>query len=115
MPKGFRGGFGGLGAIGKLMKEAEEAMQRLDQVKDELVTITVEAASGGGMVKVTANAAGAILSIKIAPEVVDPNDVEMLEDLVLAAVKDALDQSTKVREEKMVEAAGGLPGLPGLP
>jgi len=115
MPKGFRGGFGGLGNIGKLMKEAEKAMQRIDQVKDELMAITVEASSGGGMVKVTANGAGAILSIKIAPEVVDPDDVEMLEDLVLAAVKDALEQSATVREEKMAEATGGLPGLPGLP
>lgn len=99
--------------IGKLMKEVEKAMRQVQQVQDELKNTPVEASSGGGMVKVTANAAGEVLSIKISPEAVDPDDVEMLEDLVLAAVKEALEQASAIREEKMMEAAG-MSGMPGL-
>lgn len=100
--------------MNKLLKQVEKTMERVLQAEEELKEQVVEASSGGGMVKVTANGAGEVLSIKIAPEAVDPDDVEMLEDLVLAAVREAVEKAKAVREEKMSSVTGGMPGLPGL-
>ena len=108
MAKGF-GGTGKPSGINKLKKEMEKTMRQMEFVQKELEDTYVEASSGGGMVKVTANAAGQVLSIKISPEAVDPDDVEMLEDLVLAAVKDALAQASEKRDEKIL--SGLLPEM----
>ncbi|MGQ9524514.1 MAG: YbaB/EbfC family nucleoid-associated protein [Armatimonadota bacterium] len=113
MAKGF-GGAGGFPSMNKLLKQVEKTMERVAQIEEELKDMTIEASSGGGMVKVTANGAGEVLSIKIAPEAVDPDDVEMLEDLVLAAVREALEKAHAIREDKMASVAGGLPGMPGI-
>lgn len=102
--------------IAKMLKQAQQMQQKLAEAQEELAEMTVEASSGGGKIKVAANGAGEILSIKIDPEVVDPGDVEMLEDLVLAAIKEASSEAKKLAGEKMGGLTSGLniPGLPGL-
>ncbi len=98
----------------QLQKLQEELQQRLKKAEAELQEKQVEASSGGGMVTVVANGQQEILSIKINPEAVDIDDIEMLEDLVIAAINAALEKSKELREQLM----GGLPGgmnIPGLP
>lgn len=95
----------------KLMKQAQRMQAQLTQAQEELKTLTVEGASGGGMVKVTANGQGDILSITISPEVVNPEETEMLEDLILSAVKDAAGKGKALADKKMGGIAGGIPGL----
>jgi len=105
----------GLGNIQDVMKQAQEMQQRISQVQDELAHKTVTAESGGGMIKVTANGKQQILTIKIEKEVIDPNDAEMLEDLIVAGINKALEESLKVSQEEMKKAtAGMLPNIPGL-
>jgi len=87
--------------------------ERMAETQSELAARTIEASAGGGKVKVVATGAGDIVSIKIAPEVVDPNDVEMLEDLVLAGVKQALEDAKALAGEEMGKLTGGLK-IPGL-
>lgn len=101
--------------LGNLMKQAQKFQEKLAQVQEELETIEVEGTSGGGMVTVVANGKQEIVQVKIDPEVVNPDDVEMLEDLILAAVNQARERAQELSEEKMREAAGGmLPGMDGL-
>jgi len=101
--------------LGNLMKQAQKFQEKLAQVQEELETIEVEGSSGGGMVTVTANGKQEIVQIKIDPEVVNPDDVEMLEDLILAAVNQARERAQEVSEEKMRDATGGmLPGMDGM-
>lgn len=86
----------------------------LAKVQEELANITVEGTSGGGMVKVIANCQRQIVEVKIDPEVINPDDKEMLEDLVAAAVNQALENAAKRSEEEMAKVAGPLAGnLPG--
>lgn len=85
----------------------------MKKMQDELKGKIVEATSGGGMVTVTANGRQEILSIKIEPEVVNPEDVEMLEDLILAAVNEAKRKSEELAQEEMKKITGGL-NIPGL-
>lgn len=87
--------------------------ERMAETQSELAAKTIEASAGGGKVKVVATGAGDIVSIKIAPEVVDPNDVEMLEDLVLTGVKQALEDAKALAGEEMGKLTGGLK-IPGL-
>jgi len=98
--------------LGELMKQAQKFQQRLAQVQEELEKIQVEGTSGGGMVTVVANGKQEITEVKIDPEVVNRDDVEMLEDLIVAAVNQARERAQEVAEEKMRKAAGGV--LPGL-
>lgn len=86
---------------------------QMSLAQEELGNETVEAMSGGGMVKVKANGHGDITSVSIAKEVVDPEDVEMLEDLVLSAVKEAIRMSRELAEKRMGSLTGGL-NIPGL-
>ena len=111
------GPFGGMPNIAKIMKEAQQMGDKMKKVEEELKTIQVEAASGGGMVKAVVTASGDLVSIKIAPEVVDPEDVEMLEDLVVTAIREALESAQDLREEKLGGVTAGLQGMkmPGLP
>ena len=88
--------------------------EELSRVQEELANITVEGSSGGGMVKVIANCQNQIMEVKIEPEVIDPEEKEMLEDLIAAAVNQALENAQKRSQEEMSKVSGGLMGnLPG--
>lgn len=88
--------------------------ERLAKAQNDLAGQTVEASAGGGKVTVTASGSGDITAIKIAPDVVDPQDVEMLEDLVLSGVREAQEAARQLQAESMGKVTGGLGGLPGL-
>lgn len=104
---------GGGGQMQHLLRQAEEMQKKMAKVQEELETREVEATSGGGAVTARATGKQDIVSIKIAKEAVDPNDVEMLEDLVLTAVREALRKSREMVEGEMKKVTGGL-NLPGL-
>ena len=87
--------------------------EQMAKTQSELESKTVEVSTGGGKVKVTANGAGDVLAIKIDKEVVDPNDVEFLEEMVLSAVQQAVEQGKALAQSEMSKITGGL-GLPGL-
>ncbi|NLV90844.1 MAG: YbaB/EbfC family nucleoid-associated protein [Firmicutes bacterium] len=99
----------------KMMKEVQKMQARMAKVQEELGEKTVEATAGGGVVKVVANGHLEINEIIIAPDAVDPEDVEMLQDLVLAAVNEALRKAQDMANEEINKVAGGLnvPGMPG--
>jgi DNA-binding YbaB/EbfC family protein len=99
--------------FGQLMKQAQKMQQQIAKIQEEAASKTVEASSGGGMVTVVANGRQQILSIRISPEVVDPQDVEMLQDLVVAAVNEALKKAQEMVAEEMSRVTGSLP-IPGL-
>ena len=98
----------------KLMKQAQEMQEQMAKAQEELAGETVEASAGGGMVTVKATGALEITEIKISPEAIDPNDPELLADMVLAAVNEALRSAQQVVETKLGSAMGGMQGL-GLP
>ncbi len=102
--------------ISQLTRMAQEMQANMARVQQELRDATVEATVGGGAVRVVMTGAQELRSIEIDPATVDPADVELLQDLVFAAVSDALAQSKRLAEEKTADIAGGmgLPGLPGL-
>ena len=85
----------------QMMKQAQDMQKQLEKAKEELAETLIEASAGGGMVTVEMSGAYELLNLKVKPEAVDPDDVEMLEDLVIAAVNEALNQVTKLREEKL--------------
>ena len=99
--------------MGNMMKQAQQLQSKMVKLQEELAEKTVESSSGGGMVKVTANGRQQILSIQIEKEVVDPDDVEMLQDLVLAAINDALAKAQEMVSSEMGKLTGGL-NIPGL-
>ncbi|MBC2703020.1 YbaB/EbfC family nucleoid-associated protein [Desulfobacula sp.] len=99
--------------MNSMMKQAQNLQKKMLKTQAELATKTVEASSGGGMVKVIANGAQKIESIVLEKEVVDPEDIEMLQDLVLAAVNDALNKSQEMVSSEMGKLTGGL-NIPGL-
>ena len=99
--------------MGNMMKQAQQLQAKMAKLQEELSTKTVETASGGGMIKVVANGKQQLVSIQIEKEVVDPEDVEMLQDLILAAVNDALAKSQEMVSGEMSKLTGGL-NIPGL-
>lgn len=99
--------------MNKLMKQAQQMQEQMAKAQEELANETVEATAGGGLVTVKATGGGDILSITIDPKAVDPDDVELLEDLVLAAVNEALRSAQALAQSKLGAMTGGL-GLPGL-
>ena len=99
--------------MGKMMKQAQQLQSKMLKLQEEMADKTVETSSGGGMVKVVANGRQQILSIQIEQEVVDPDDVEMLQDLILAAINDALIKSQEIATQEMSKLTGGL-NIPGL-
>src|ERR671937_568444 len=100
----------------KLMKQAQQMQEQMSKAQEELAGETVEASAGGGMVTVKATGALQITEIKISPEAIDPDDPEMLADMVLAAVNEALRAAQQLVEAKLGGAMGGMQGigLPGL-
>lgn len=112
-----KGGFGGMGMGGmnmnQILKQAQKMQADMEQKKEELAQQTVEAVVGGGVVTVTANGANQIVSIQIAPDVVDPDDIEMLQDLVISAVNEALRKADEMVQTEMAKVTGGLGGMPG--
>jgi DNA-binding YbaB/EbfC family protein len=101
--------------FGNLVKEAQKLQAQLETLKEEVAKRKVEASAGGGMVVVEANGNQEILSVKIDREVISPDDPQMLEDLVLAAVNEALRKAREMVAQEMSKLAGGLGGkLPGL-
>ncbi len=101
------------GGMGNLFKQAQEIQARLAQMQEELANKTVEASVGGGMVQVIVNGQLAFSSIKIDPSVVNPEEKEMLEDLVLAAVNEGLRRAREMVSEEMSKVTGGLK-IPGV-
>lgn len=100
--------------MGDMMKQVAKMQQKMEEIQAELAEKTVEGSSGGGMVKVTANGVQDILAIKIEKEVVNPDDVEMLEDLILSAVNQAREKAGELQSASMGGLTGGL-NIPGLP
>jgi nucleoid-associated protein EbfC len=99
--------------MGDMMKQAQKLQAKMIKLQEELAEKTVETSAGGGMVKVVANGKQQIVSINIEKEVVDPEDVEMLQDLIMAAVNDALTKSQEMVSGEMGKLTGGLK-IPGL-
>ncbi|MBA7709568.1 Nucleoid-associated protein [subsurface metagenome] len=96
-----------------MMRQAQELQAKLAKAQQELAEATVEATAGGGAVKVTITGQQQVQSIKISPEAINPDDAEMLEDLVLAAVSEAIAKSQELAAERMSKVTGGLK-IPGL-
>ena len=107
------GGGGAGGNMGDMVRRAQEAQKNLAKIQEDLKDRVVEASSGGGAVTAYMTGQQEIVKITIKPEVVDPEDVAMLEDLVAAAVKEALAASKKLMQDEMGKAMGGL-RIPGL-
>ena len=103
----------GFGGMGGLLKQAQELQTRMAQAQEELARKTVEAAAGGGMVRVTVNGQLALAAIQIDPAVVNPQETDMLQDLVLAAVNEGLRRAREMAAEEMSKITGGLK-IPGL-
>ena len=99
--------------MGNMMKQAQKLQSQMVKLQEELADRTVESSSGGGMVTVVANGRQQIVSIQIENEVVDPDDVEMRQDLVLAAVNDALAKAQEMSSSEMGKLTGGM-NIPGL-
>lgn len=102
-----------MSSIGKFMKQAARMQQQMEQVQAGLTARTVEATSGGGAVKVTARCDGSIASIKLDPAAVNPADASMLEDMILLAANQALEQAKKISTEEMGKVTQGL-NVPGM-
>ncbi len=103
----------GLGNMNALLSQAKQAQEKMAKIQQELKGKVVEASAGGGMVTVKVNGEGELLSLKVDPEVVNAQDVEMLEDLVVAAVNEGLRQAKDMMSEEMARVAGGM-NIPGL-
>lgn len=99
--------------MGNMMKQAQKLQSKMAKMQEELAERTVEGTAGGGMVKVVANGRQQVLDITIEKEVVDPDDLEMLQDLILAAVNDALGKAQEMVANEMGKLTGGM-SIPGL-
>src|ERR1051325_7070573 len=102
-----------MSSIGKLMKQAARMQQQMEQVQSSLAARTIEATSGGGAVKVTARCDGTVASIKIDPAALNPADAQLLEDMILTALNQALAQAKEVSNEEMGKITQGF-NLPGM-
>src|SRR5579863_6296380 len=105
------------GGMGGLMAQAQKMMDQASKVEEELGQARVEASAGGGMVRVEMNGKAEVIAVKIAKEAVDPDDVEMLEDLVTTAVREAIQKANDLRSERLkgiMPAGMNVPGMQGL-
>ena len=112
-----RGGYGGgmmPGNMNNLMKQAQRMQRQMEEAQKQVEETEVEATAGGGAVTVKINGKKEVLSVKLSEEVVDPDDIEMLEDLIVAAVNEALKKIEEVSSAEMAKITGGLGGLGGL-
>jgi DNA-binding YbaB/EbfC family protein len=101
------------GGLGNIMKQAQQMQRRMAELQEELENMQVEASSGGGMVTAVVSGKQQLLELKIDPTAVDPDDVEMLQDLVTAAVNEAIKKSQLMSQEEMGKLTGGM-NIPGL-
>lgn len=99
--------------LGNMMKQAQQMQQKMERIQAEMATREVEASAGGGMVTVVVNGKQEVLSIKIDPSAVDPQDVDMLQDLIMVAVNEALRQSQDMMQQEMSKLTGGM-NIPGF-
>ncbi len=110
----FRGGMpGGMGNMNNMLKQAQKMQEQMVKIQEEAEEKTVEASSGGGVVTVTVSGKKQIVSIKISPEAVDPDDVETLEDLVMSATNEAMRMADEMLAREMSKVTGGM-NIPGL-
>lgn len=100
--------------IQKMLKQAQQMQSKMQEAQEKLGQTEVEGTAGGGKVTVRATAAGDVLSIRIDPTVIDPEDAEMLEDLVLSGVKQAIENGREVMATEMKKVTGGMPMPPGM-
>lgn len=110
---GFAGGMGMPGNMNNLMKQAQRMQKQMEEKTKELQEKEYEATAGGGAVKVVVSGKKEVVAVKLAEEVVDPDDIEMLQDLIIAATNEALRQMEEDTNEVMGSIAGGLGGLGG--
>ena len=104
----------GLGDMGKLMKQAKEMQSKMEEAQAKLDEIVVEGEAGAGMVKATANAKGVLTGLSIDPSLFNPEDREVVEDLILAAIKDVQARASETAQEEMGKLTEGLPLPPGM-
>lgn len=102
-----------MSSLGKMLKQAQRAQQQMEQVQAQLASRTVEATSGGGAVKITAKCDGSIAAIKIDPQALNPSDAQLLEEMILTAANQALNQAKDIANSEMGKITAGL-GLPGF-
>ncbi len=103
--------------IGQIAKMAQQMQAQMAQAQQELAEATLEATAGGGAVRIVITGAQEVRSVEIDPSAVDPDEVEMLQDLVMTAINEAIGRSKELERERMGKIAGGMgiPGMPGLP
>ena len=109
---GYPGGMGMPGNMNNLMKQAQRMQRQMEESQKALEEASFTAKSGGGAVEVTVTGKKEVTSIKLAPEAVDPDDVEMLEDLILAAINEAMKQADDASNAAMSKMTGGMGGFP---
>ena len=102
-----------MAGLGKFLKQAQKMQEQMQRVQEELAAREVEGTAGGGTVKAVARCDGSLVSVKIDPKVVDPSDVEMLEDLVVSAVANALEIAKKTQSDEMAKVTAGM-NIPGV-
>jgi nucleoid-associated protein EbfC len=103
----------GMGGLGDMMKQVQKMQAKMAELQEMLEKTTVEGSSGGGMVKVVSTGKNDIISVTIDPEVVDKNDIEMLQDLIVAAVNSARQKAQELQAEQMSQITGGMK-IPGM-
>ena len=111
-----RGGFpGGMpGNMNNIMKQAQRMQRQMEEAQKQMETMEATATAGGGAVEVTVSGKKEIIKVKLAEEVVDPEDIEMLEDLIVAATNEALRKADEASMSAMSRLTGGMPGMPGM-
>lgn len=109
----FKGGMPGMGNMQGMLRQAQKMQEEMTRLQEEMEAKTIEASSGGGVVTVTVTGKKEIVAVKISPEAVDPEDVETLEDLILAATNEALRQAEEMMTNAMGKITGGM-NIPGM-
>jgi nucleoid-associated protein EbfC len=101
--------------IAQIAKMAQQVQAQMAQAQDELKETTLEVTAGGGAVRIVITGAQEVRHVQIDPSAVDPDEVEMLQDVVMSAMNEAIGRSKALERERMATIAGGMPGMPGLP
>ena len=110
--KGFKGPYGG-NNMGNMMKKMQRLQKQMEETQQKIDATEIEASAGGGMVKVKMNGKHELLELVLDPEVVDPEDTDMLSDMIMVAVNDAIHQASALNESEMGRLTGGI-NIPGL-